>query len=329
MPNPITDPGHELDSAAWVVSQFSASAARMGPDSAEAHAGSFWFQVEQNQGGSQSVFGQQLTIPDTDKRTLQWYWRQDLRPGGDGTTHRHRLYDGHVSIDLPPGSGTFYDESWNTKDDIPDGWTQQESGLVSPPSTNVTLVVSTVGLGGTLVNSRTFLDSWGFLTKTEAAVARGMYDGWTALKNGIASIDGAGSGYWNDFTGRVFGKLLLPGESEGMPTDFYVCLPFADEPETFPDHQRMLRSEWTQTVFVFVRDDEDAPDSTGQIELVAKVRDDLVRYFLTDPTLGGAVDDVALLPAVRTAGVHEDYGEYQLPLQITQYIDAARLGPDA
>src|SRR5262245_10845591 len=154
-----------------------------------------------------------------------------------------------------------------------------------------------------------------------------MYTAWAGLFAGLKTIS-TGGGYWNTFnSANVFGPLVKPDDQAELPAT-YLCIPFYDDEETFSDQQRGAMAEWVQTSFAFVRDTKYSDSETATIEKVAKVRDDLVRYVLKNPTLGGTVDEVVFVAGGRTAGHGRDhrYGEYQLYLRMRQYLDENTLG---
>lgn len=163
-------------------------------------------------------------------------------------------------------------------------------------------------------------------------MAKGMYDAWAALKSGLEGINGSTGGYWLSFgTARVFSTLVLPDESAEMP-DHYLCIPCADDTDRPEEQdQRSLKRFWTQSIFGFVRDTRMHPTDNGSVERILKMHDDLTKYLLDNPTLGGTVKNVALLPGVHAAGASdsENYGELWFPIEIEQFIDSSDIGSAA
>ena len=162
-------------------------------------------------------------------------------------------------------------------------------------------------------------------------MAKGMFDGWTALKDGLESINGTTGDYFNDYADRVFAKLVTPEEADEMP-DYYLCIPFAEEPERYEEtDQHGIRCVWTQTIFGFVRDTKEDPTDTDAIELISEIRDDLLRYFLLNPKLDSAVQEARPLSCVYIAGwaMDADYGELAMTIEITQIVDDGDLGSAA
>lgn len=135
-----------------------------------------------------------------------------------------------------------------------------------------------------------------------------------ALETGLAAISGS-SGYWNTIgASGVYKTLVVPSEAALTP-DVYVCIPDVEGSRHEEQQQRSVKRFRTQPIHGFVRD--------GSTETAMKLHDDLTRYFLIDPTLGGAVKNVRLLPGSRVAGVVEGYGEVIFPIEIEQLLSAA------
>ncbi len=210
----------------------------------------------------------------------------------------------------------------------PDTWTRFETSAFTGPTSPWAYLRFVAQSDGDPTVVLFYIDKVSYVV---SPVAKGMYDGWTGLKNGLETINGAGGGYWNDFTtSKVYDSLILPDDMQEMP-EFYLCIPYVDEPESFVDMQRGVTSEWTQTIFAFVRESKDDPSSNKTVELISKIRDDLTRYLLNNPSLGGTVDVCEPVSGFRVAGHDTDaeYGEYQMQVKITQYIGGDDLGPDA
>jgi len=163
-------------------------------------------------------------------------------------------------------------------------------------------------------------------------MAKGLYDAYSALKSGLQGINGAAGGYWLTFgSSNVFPTLTTPNEDTMLP-EYYLCIPLADEPfRSEEQDQRSLKRFWTQTIFGFVRDEKNDPSDTTAIERVLKMHDDLDKYFLDNPTLGGVVKDVQLASGFHSAGAVQDepYGELVYPIMIEQFIDSSDIGSAA
>jgi hypothetical protein len=156
-----------------------------------------------------------------------------------------------------------------------------------------------------------------------------MYDGWDALRTGLKAINGSTGGYWYDFSTRVYDRLVLPSATT---PDVYLCIPFADEPERFEEQeQHSVRCKWSQTIFAFARDTKEHDTETEMMKLISRARDDVVKYLLDNPTLGGAVYEARLVSALRTAGAldADDYGELELLVEIEQVVQSSDLGSAA
>ena len=211
----------------------------------------------------------------------------------------------------------------------PNTWTKRTSAI-TPNASIDRILVEPYDVGSFAGTVNWHIDD-GFYPGEEIDVARGMFNGWTGLSNSLKAITGAPGGYWNDFSAAVFENLVQASDSQEMP-DVYLCIPFAGDQERYEDQEnRSLTCIWRQTIWAFVRDTKQHPTSTGTIELVSKIRDDLVRRILLDPTLGGTVQEIRLLEGFRIGGAeaHDGYGYLELDVEIEQIIGAADLGPDA
>lgn len=158
---------------------------------------------------------------------------------------------------------------------------------------------------------------------------RGMYDGWLALRDGLRTM--VPPLYWFDYGSRVFSVLASPEMMPELP-DFYLCIPFDGETERFEEQaQHSVKAYWQQKIFAFARDKSDIPLESDGLELIAKIRDDLTRFFLANPTLSGAVQEIALIGTEREAAFDLDhsYAELVFRIEVLQFVDSSALGPAA
>lgn len=126
-------------------------------------------------------------------------------------------------------------------------------------------------------------------------LAADMARKWSAIAAAIAAIkdiNGATDSYNVDLEGRVYSRLFLPSE-EPTVTLPYCCVPLNQEGETVSYEGFAFTSTYRLTGWAFFADnpESDVLDSAGGV-LAAKFRDDLIRSFMADQTLGGQAQNV-------------------------------------
>ena len=151
---------------------------------------------------------------------------------------------------------------------------------------------------------------------------------WQALeaaRDVLRSIDGT-NGYNTNFEGRVYSRVFEPPAqtSESLP---YVCLALNQETERLEHDGQSAESKYQLLGHAFFSDDpeSDPVNSSGAVE-AAKFRDDVIRAFMLDPTLGGTVH-YCLVDAVDTysGNLASPVCRVTFNLEIVQIIGAADL----
>lgn len=157
------------------------------------------------------------------------------------------------------------------------------------------------------------------------AVALGKWLAINAAKSTIATINGSAGGFKRDLGGRVYTRLVTP-EEIGEETKPYCCLPLDQDGETLQTPGTVTESRWRLTAWFFLDEVGDSdPRNSPAVQEAAELRDDIVRAFLLDPTLGGQVDSCEVTAINSQAGVSSDYAEIQVTIEFLQYVDAATL----
>lgn len=126
-------------------------------------------------------------------------------------------------------------------------------------------------------------------------VAADMARKWSAIAaaiNAMKGINGVTDNYNVDFEGRVYSRLFLPTEQPTVTLP-YACVPLNQEGETVSYEGFAFLSSFRLSGWAFFADnpESDVLDSAGGV-LAAKFRDDLIRAFMADQTLGGQAQNV-------------------------------------
>jgi len=142
----------------------------------------------------------------------------------------------------------------------------------------------------------------------------------------MKGINGSTGGYHTNIGGRVYTKLWLPEEEKlTLP---YLCVPLMEPAaELTWDEDDIVRDAWTVRVFGFVAETASS-EVEGQAALAAAaLRDDIVRAFIADTTLGGTVDVGRLLGWDIDAGVDNEvpYGYVEVAFRLEQHQDGPTL----
>ncbi len=185
MPNWITDAGHENGNPAWeeITADAWDGADRL-LDIAKANEGAWsmrsegvWKPALPSPGYQlRGRFGQQFSMPDLDARRLRYSWRIDELQ--NRWQARVALYDSGP-VEGPNTGQRYLNQILVTDGLTPEGvYTAEESGLITPAGTDLTLVVYMVERfteqGPPLPASSTVafnFDSWSYMTDEEFAMA--------------------------------------------------------------------------------------------------------------------------------------------------------------
>jgi hypothetical protein len=332
MANQIIDPGFENNDPLWQLSDGESSSGSADRREPSARSGSWGSRLVSEAGTTQPeplgpIIAQVITLPNLDDCRLKFWAQQTGTPSSVRDLFKMQVW-------IFPG--TITPSLWRSE--IGSVWEQLDSGLFTPTNTTLTLINDAAfqypGSGAIPASpARWEMDDWTLTQTDTTTIPKGMYNGRVALKAALQSINGSTGGYYNDLSSlRVFDKLILPDERSDMPA-VYLCMPLADEIERFEEQeQHGVRCFWSQTIFGFAQDTSSDPMSTDLVDIIAKLRDDLVRYFQKTPRLGGTVvRNVKLTTDQLVAGMlgEDDYGELQLTIEVEQLIGWADLGPDA
>lgn len=209
------------------------------------------------------------------------------------------------------------------------GWQLSEPTAYTAVGTHVTVTLTTPtpsgGGGGLGTSGNWLIDDF----ELEGSLGDFVLSKWGAINGSITvlkSILGSGDGYNTDLGNRVYTRLFLPTEQPDMVKP-YVCLPLDQESEQLEYEGFAFTSSWRMVGHAFFDDNQESDplDSDGSIQ-AAKFRDDLIRAFMADQTLGGQALN-CIVTAIETAsGVIEDgVAEVIFTVEFTQMGAASDL----
>lgn len=209
------------------------------------------------------------------------------------------------------------------------GWQLWEPFTYTGPDKSVTLALNTptpgsggggLGTGGTwYVDDLEVDESWNL----------SMLSKWSAVNASLdvlKGIDGSSGGSYSDLAQRVYTRLVLPTEMPDIAKP-YCCLPLDQEGERIEYEGQMFTSTWRMIGHAFFDDNQESDplNSDGSLQ-AAKFRDDLIRAFMADQSLGGQVINCEVQAIDTSSGVIDDgIAEVIFTIEFTQMGAASDL----
>jgi len=154
-------------------------------------------------------------------------------------------------------------------------------------------------------------------------MSRGTWDAIQALVTALKTINGVG--YHLNFEERVFTRFLVPERVGVMP---YACVFL--EPDDGGDYPTQepgwVVAHQSIKLAIFVPETSADAHESAAFQWAAKARDDVTKAVLSDPTLGGVVNEMRF-GAVQTGAGQGAHGVLFFAVEWFQNQDAATLGP--
>lgn len=141
------------------------------------------------------------------------------------------------------------------------------------------------------------------------AMARSIYNSYTALYNLLKNINGSSGKYHHDINDAVIPKLVLPGEP-GAPVMPYICLPLSDS-GAYDHSERGVRAALRQQIVAFIPESESTSITDCSSIKALKMHDDILKCVMpTEPATGwnlgdSNVEDVQLISKDIRAGQND------------------------
>ncbi len=197
--------------------------------------------------------------------------------------------DGHSStvLNLFLTSGSAFVE-YDLSASLGSGWQPWEPG-VFVPETSTVLVEWYVGPPASIGSGAWVVDDFEL---GREAVDMASISKWSAISAAADVLKGLTGGDFNtNLEQRVYTRLLLPPTETSIKLP-YACVPLEQEGETIEYEGFAFISTWRLVGYAFFEDnpESDVLNSNGA-EQAAKFRDDLIRAFMADQTLSGAVQN--------------------------------------
>jgi hypothetical protein len=154
---------------------------------------------------------------------------------------------------------------------------------------------------------------------------------WSAIAAAISAIkgiNGSGDNYNVDFENRVYSRLFLPTEQPTVKLP-YACVPLNQEGETIAYEGFAFTSTYRVIGYAFFTDnpESDVLETNGGFT-AATFRDDLIRVFMSDQTLGGQAQNVEVTAIETYSGSDGDPTTWVIfTIDFLQIAGAADLEP--
>jgi len=156
-----------------------------------------------------------------------------------------------------------------------------------------------------------------------------MASKWAAIDaavNTLKAINGSTDSYNTNLELRVYTRLFTPTEQPNVSLP-YACLPLDQEGERIEYEGFQFSSSFRLVGHAFFADDPESDrENCGAAEAAADFRDDVIRAFMADQTLGGTVQNCDVTSVETASGVIDDgIAEVIFTLEFTQQLGAADL----
>jgi hypothetical protein len=207
------------------------------------------------------------------------------------------------------------------------GWELRYIGLLDYSFANRTFrIYAWPDVGGPFGNR--YIDTI-YIGEESPAGGADLLSKWTAIENSVEvlkGIDGANSGFTTNFEDRVYSRLFTPPEQPTVKLP-YACVPLDQEGERIEYEDALFISSWRLTGFAFFSDnpENDTLNSAGGTS-AALFRDDLIRAFMSDQSLSGAVKNCEVTAIETFSGSDGDPTTWvQFTIEFEQYGSRADL----
>ena len=160
--------------------------------------------------------------------------------------------------------------------------------------------------------------------------ARSRFLAWSDLLTRLKGINGRTGGYWLDVGRRVYPKLVLPEDREGMALP-YLCAPLIGTAPAWTQEGDWILCRWKQGIYGFASVKNQTIEDETSVTDVIHLAEDVIRAVMVKPyDLTGTCEDVALMDGGdEIAGVDltDTYGEFSLFFQVSTRLQRSNLGP--
>jgi len=248
-----------------------------------------------------------------------------IRPSANGSAAGKKIKltlsvtDGATSADVQldwSGIGVGW-EQWGGLQFVPTGGIIEISLSAGPPD---------VGFEEVDFDGYWLVDELQILSPTEALIMASKLAAMTALRDALAAIDGTG-GYRLNLRGGVHRSLIQPDDDHVQIVYPYGCVVEDDETITAIE-DTALEAQWDVEVLFYLEETWADRFNSSAIVEADKLSDDIKRLALSDPTLGGEVNEMHLLGfSPGTAGTIPDavFAECSARFRLKQYVDLSTL----
>lgn len=164
-----------------------------------------------------------------------------------------------------------------------------------------------------------------------AAMKRGKWKAIQRLLHLLATQITGHPNYHLDLGAKVFPRLIIPGEKEGLRPP-YLCVPLLDDAQSFDGHDHhLLGTSWTQKIWGFVPETMKlhGTEMSGA-QSSSLLQEDTIKAILGDLYLGGLLNGPARLVSSNTVSGVDDtgYAEFELSLSLSMNFARDDLGPE-
>ncbi len=210
-------------------------------------------------------------------------------------------------------------------------WTPFSKTFTAPSSAADLVVVAVlVGLP-VLARSDWYIDTWSLPQEVSGAAMKGKWDAIQKLTTLLKSQIVGPPSFHLDIGGRVYNRLVLPHEHEGILLP-YLCVPVLLEAQSYPAFDRLTQTQWQQEIMCFVTEAaaHDTLKTTGARD-ICHIHDDVIKAILSDIDLGGFLNaPMQLTSNDSISGVtDEDFAENSMKFQMGMNFGKDDLGPAA
>ena len=154
-------------------------------------------------------------------------------------------------------------------------------------------------------------------------------DAYVGLLAWLRGINGLAGGYFYDLTSQVFTRLELPSDNVAIELP-YLAIPLEGAVERVDEqNETHVRLSWLQPIHGFAPNNSVCDPDPREVDNVSilRLRDDVLRRLLLDPTLGGKVT-TSEVESVTIFGPEAAfaYGELTVTLRVYSWAAAHDLG---
>lgn len=210
------------------------------------------------------------------------------------------------------------------------GWAGRGSFTITPAAGAIYVRFRTGSTTVSLYNTRWYIDDiilYPVPRTLSEIMAVSKWAAVAALKTQLLKVVGQAAGFRSDIGSRVYDRLIVPEDGVEIARP-YICMPLLSEDQSYDVEDKLIKTQWTHRVHIFVDETQSEPDKTSSAEALADMHDDIVKTLMEDWTLGGAVKDLTILGANTFPATSPDdrYGELVMDIQLTQWFQRSELG---